>query len=161
MKRFLLLAFLTLAVWVFLLSSCYHVQAQTHVTVTLTDSMGALGTNRTVWLTPTSRTNVSGYALILADRRTTNSGAGTITFSNLNSGGYVLQVKAPPSDTFFRLLVTSTNLGTINGQLITTADPLDVYPDGGTAWSAGSSDLRYLSFPTNSGTDGQVPSKTG
>jgi len=71
--------------------------------------------------------------------------SGQFYVSNCLATVYAGQMLAPPNSVSFSFNVTSTNLGVVNAQSITSipANGASTFPAGQTAWSAQASDLRY------------------
>ena len=78
---------------------------------------------------------------------------GMCVFSNLNSGTYILVIKAPPAQIPFGVKILSTDSGLIDATNRLVPTDGATYPSGDRAWSIATSDQRYqLSGTTLSNT---------
>ena len=122
-------------------------------------------TNRTVYGYLQTVPNVSGSSVVIGQRVIyTSDSSGIFYVSNCVAPGlYRFDVQAPPLASSFLVYISATNLGLISASSNLAVSGSATYPPGAVAWSASTSDSRFVKTPTNSATasDGQVISKTG
>ncbi len=124
----------------------------TNVLFPLTDARLSTGaaTNRTVTVQLLSAPTVTSASVVIgAQLRFVTDTNGQFTFTNAMNGLYACSVLAPPQRTDFKILVTATNLGTINAAECLVADAAATFPAGSVAWSAAVTDNRYSRTTNN------------
>jgi len=122
-------------------------------------------TNRTVYGYLQTVPNISGSSVVIGQRVIyTSDSSGIFYVSNCVAPGlYRFDVQAPPVASSFLVYISATNLGLISAASNLAVSGSATYPPGAVAWSASTTDSRYVKIPTNNATasDGQVVSKTG
>jgi hypothetical protein len=122
------------------------IAAQTDLKVTLSDFVGTAAANRTVYVQNLTTPTASSTATVIGTRLTyISDGSGIFYISNCTPNSlYSFSVQAPPSRTDFTVEILETDTGLINAHSNMVAFSTSTFPAGSVAWSAVTSDLRYL-----------------
>lgn len=118
----------------------------TDLKVTLSDFTVTPSTNRTVYVSLLTVPTASSASTIIGTRITyTTDTNGVFYISNVVQNAlYSMSVQAPPSRTDFTVEILDTDTGLINAHSNMVAFSTSTFPAGSVAWSAVTSDLRYL-----------------